>query len=1210
MRTKVFAAWMAGVALALPVAAAIVHTADDGSTFDVTGDTLTINVPSGVTQSSYDYVAGALNAGAIQHVVKTGAGILEARAAASYAGTWTVSGGVVLFGANNAFGALPTAPSEATSITIAKGACIRATAAGLTCLQNRLLYIAGTGTGTGDYKGAIVGPPSGELLVKNSRTVLTDDACTWFLGAGPTFSGGVLDLAGHSLSTAGSAWNNGHYQNSLVITNSNDGVPATFVVPASSASNFKTHFDVASWGGGSRNTLQMTGKGRLYFNNYCPSDWTLSANGAIRGGRSTTPQTARRSYYWGGSLLVNGTATIGNDDANNVVKEANCGYGLAFRGSVSGNSSAVLKMTMGSWVSFEGAENTFQGTFIMQGNGTNDLRTTAYFQKDAPFITGPEKTVSITDSDIWMDGETVRAISTLAIDKGRSTITGSAAGSTIAGIEVTGGATNVLDTPATIQTYTLTSGRLVVGGTVPQIKTLTVAAGMPIDLNGKTVAVDELVGLPVLSNGGTLQVKSWNLDVPPGAPLVRVESIDLAADAAVSVTCNGGAFSACARDILCFPAGVTPPDVSVFSASAIAGCAATFAYRVVEGGELDGCTMLSVVVAPANPIEDETITAADGSTFAACGQVLTITVPPAVTNTYDYSPLVASHFVTNIVKMGDGVMTAVSMADYTGDFTIREGYWLVDADGDLGCKNVGVVRIECDPSTKNGGALKMADNTASGALTYQTIYVAGNGPDGTGAIRGPYSVSGNYSTQLQYMTYILTDDAIWLNDGFPFRLTYSTLDVAGHTLTFRAKSEFSQAGYFTRSTITNSVPEQGGGVRTVSGTTPATGHYCKFQLDGPSTWLGGANNTFATDYRMYIGKTDGDWTCLFNGKQIWGANAAASTAVSDANYWSGSVSVTASTTVGNNENIRTGQWTQVSMPYPIAFNGPISGAADKTLTLNTAFHLFGDMTDFLGTVMLTGISASEQAKMNAFFRNGLWLHAGAHFSCGAGKTVTIDDADIWFDDAALSLPALRQTSGLCRITGGSVPRPVIASFEKAGAGDLYVESTVLVTGRLAVTAGSLVLATNAANLVAAQMPLFSNLVFSAGTTFDMANQALEVPQFGGMPAVVHGGALTVGTCWTLDAADAMAGGIDVASAAFAEGATIDLTSRTGLDVKQTYPLVRATGSIALPPSAGSLCGLKEMPLAHAVSGWHALLSADAKTLALTFVPNGTVIVLR
>ena len=305
-------------------------------------------------------------------------------------------------------------------------------------------------------------------------------------------------------------------------------------------------------------------------------------------------------------------------------------------------------------------------------------------------------------------------------------------------------------------------------------------------------------------------------------------------------------------------------------------------------------------------------------TLSEDGKTLTFNVAAGAVYT---NTVIIETSVTNIVKMGDGVMTAVSMADYTGDFTIREGYWLVDADGDLGCKNVGVVRIECDPSTKNGGALKMADNTASGALTYQTIYVAGNGPDGTGAIRGPYSVSGNYSTQLQYMTYILTDDAIWLNDGFPFRFTYSTLDVAGHTLTFRAKSEFSQAGYFTCSTITNSVPEQGGGVRTVSGTTPVTGRYCKFQLDGPSTWLGGANNTFATDYRMYIGKTDGDWTCLFNGKQIWGANAAASTAVSDANYWSGSVSVTASTTVGNNESIRTGQWTQVSMPYPIAFNG-------------------------------------------------------------------------------------------------------------------------------------------------------------------------------------------------------------------------------------------------------------------------------------------------
>ena len=61
MRNQVLNVCAAAILVTASAGAVTVHTAADGSTFDVTGGTLTITVPSGVTQSSYDYVANVLS---------------------------------------------------------------------------------------------------------------------------------------------------------------------------------------------------------------------------------------------------------------------------------------------------------------------------------------------------------------------------------------------------------------------------------------------------------------------------------------------------------------------------------------------------------------------------------------------------------------------------------------------------------------------------------------------------------------------------------------------------------------------------------------------------------------------------------------------------------------------------------------------------------------------------------------------------------------------------------------------------------------------------------------------------------------------------------------------------------------------------------------------------------------------------------------------
>ena len=127
MRNQVLNVCAAAILVTASAGAVTVHTAADGSTFDVTGGTLTITVPSGVTQSSYDYVANVLSKSeyAVTAVVKDGPGVLEARSAASYTGSWTVQAGVVTFKVANAFGSTSGTPATTGAITVMSGASIQ-----------------------------------------------------------------------------------------------------------------------------------------------------------------------------------------------------------------------------------------------------------------------------------------------------------------------------------------------------------------------------------------------------------------------------------------------------------------------------------------------------------------------------------------------------------------------------------------------------------------------------------------------------------------------------------------------------------------------------------------------------------------------------------------------------------------------------------------------------------------------------------------------------------------------------------------------------------------------------------------------------------------------------------------------------------------------------------------------------------------------------
>ena len=251
--------------------------------------------------------------------------------------------------------------------------------------------------------------------------------------------------------------------------------------------------------------------------------------------------------------------------------------------------------------------------------------------------------------------------------------------------------------------------------------------------------------------------------------------------------------------------------------------------------------------------------------------------------------------------------------------------------------------------------------------------------------------------------------------------------------------------------------------------------------------------------------------------------------------------------------------------------------------------------------------ALQKKLLTRYFRNGLWLHDGAVSSCGAEYPVEFMDADLWFADGTpLAMPALKHVSGDCWITGGArgdgaVPRPVVASIEKTQDGLLAIESSVVVTGVLSVAKGTLALGTNGLGAArsAAELPVLSNLVFVAGTAFNMNGSALTVPNFTGRPAVTNAGALTIGASLLVDSADSALE--TTSSVSFAPGAVIKVPATFSPLAGRPFEVCVAGGGVL-----GDLPTVDD-PLARP---WRVEKSADGTSLLLTRVQDGTLMIFR
>lgn len=534
----------------------------------------------------------------------------------------------------------------------------------------------------------------------------------------------------------------------------------------------------------------------------------------------------------------------------------------------------------------------------------------------------------------------------------------------------------------------------------------------------------------------------------------------------------------------------------------------------------------------------EDATQADGTTYVFADRVLTITVPTDAVHQGVYGSLVSDGYVTNVVKQGAGELNLAVASDYLGSFLFSSGRISVGAPGVFGADNAGTVALG------SGATLVMATSevVASGKKVLLAGTVKGE------AVR-------NDKRFLQACDITLTDNVTW---SWPsaYRVQFpgegSVLDLAGHKVILSSVNyeSISLSGIL----ITNSVA---GSPSTLSSPT-----YDTIYLDSGTVLRGGSQNTlnFGWDAFIYVRSyVDADWTldantlCSLDGPNNQTANST--------NYqWRGAFKATYGG--GSYGNIKINNHQD---DHCLTLAGPISGSG--------TVDVHGGILNILSPVNTYSGQMSLYSTKSKNLRSAICVWDGAAFSAGASKPVAISNGDFWIgSNTAFRLPSYNHKSGTCRFYGGpsadkSCGRASLVNFTKSGdSTTLTVDSPVILSGKTDIQVGTLALSET--KLTAAELPVFSNLVFAAGTAFDMHGNDLAVPNLTGFPTVSNAGELTIEGTWTIDYADILAGkALDLGAGklAFAPGAKIVVLNRTATPIADGTVLARATGGVTGEP---------------------------------------------
>ena len=519
--------WIMGDEPAAPPAS---HTESDGSTFVIADKVLTITVPSGVT-SSYDF-APMIVGGTVTNIVVCGGGALNTSVLADYDGDFELKGSVVVrvlsanaFGRNHA-----TWQNGRGTVCVGGSAAIQAVSGG--SVTGKRIVVGSAGP---DGAGALR-DNTGSATFQQCLFSLAADATVLSVSTGKGFTyGNDFDTCGHVLTfNATVAWSQQFWSGNMFTNSATTPSTVRFAY-----NSWNVHFEGTPdrWLGGPGNTVDFAGNYHYRLQREMVGDWTLKIGGnRFCYGRdsknaSVVPGWTNNACYLP-VVVKSGTTARLSDDSY-----APMGHAMTFANALSGSGS--IYVARGDTLHLATKACDYSGIFVLMPPTNRNLKTTLMLMKNAKFsasairIAAPDKDIygkssasnPYTGCEIRMDGETVFALpgvtNTIACPL---TITGGAAGSTIARIENTNTGSLTLDTSATIGTLKMTKGSLVLPtalAAAPRIETLDCASGVTADLGGKTLRVGTLLGAPVVTNGRIrTDAGGWDDDVVVTDPKV------------------------------------------------------------------------------------------------------------------------------------------------------------------------------------------------------------------------------------------------------------------------------------------------------------------------------------------------------------------------------------------------------------------------------------------------------------------------------------------------------------------------------------------------------------------------------------------------------------------------------------------------------------------------------------------------------------------
>ena len=190
---------------------------------------------------------------------------------------------------------------------------------------------------------------------------------------------------------------------------------------------------------------------------------------------------------------------------------------------------------------------------------------------------------------------------------------------------------------------------------------------------------------------------------------------------------------------------------------------------------------------------------ADEVTLDATGKILTFDVDAAdypESAPYDYTATWDSvaATVTNVIKRGTGSVmlgTSTTVSAFRGSITVEaDGGFLMGWKSRFGnptsitVKNGGAVEFTEESSSASGNV-----QTAQGSFANTYFYVEGSGPDGHGALQRPNAY---HCTAVDFFKYITLTGPTTINIGSRWGIRNGTIDMGGHTLTFKKEKHGSK----------------------------------------------------------------------------------------------------------------------------------------------------------------------------------------------------------------------------------------------------------------------------------------------------------------------------------------------------------------------------------------------------------------------------------